>query len=735
MALALGAAAGAWAQSRSITNALVLHLPFDGTLNDDSGRGNNATYVGNAGLVISSNAPTFVSGKLGQGFQFNTYPDGSFIEYATLGQPADLLFSTNVDFTIAFWVKTANSNLVVADPAYMANRNWNSSSSQGWGVFMEKGLSTMRVQMTVLNPKVKFSEEATPPAGETIYDSAWHHLAFSCVRGGNVTVYIDGVPVSVAGYSASTATLDTDGLSDNGIAEAINIGQDGTGTYTQSSSGDNPPAVTDGDAGVTNAVIDDVGVWRRALSPIEMANIFYFGQGGTNLFNVPDVTRPVLTYFTPFNGAASVSPIAPTVATIVNQTTSLDPASVKLYVDGIQVTPALTTSGATNSITSSAPFLLAPLSQHTNMLVFADNAPTPSVSTNFSVYTIYAWTNIYLPTPLYSENFDELAAPTNPPAVYPTGWSVQGCTDPAGDAGTWNLADATSDAYTNWEVVPINVVAQNFNYDGRILNENGIIVVNGNLVPALGSNNICIAASDQRNGNQVDYLLTGDYNLTSQTNVWMSFYSMYSQENFQLAAVEYSIDQGTTWLPVLYMLSATAGDTVITNGVLDAYDTMTTNVLQIPYATDCGYGNTYGAFVGVDPSLYGTLGPYIRLCTEDDHYAYHRVEQFRLSMADGQSTVRFRFSFAGANFWDWAIDNFSLYALPISPPALQVTSIAASKGNVTVHWNGSGINFSGLQQSTDLTGNNWVDIPGTIGLTNYTAAPSAKAVYYRARKF
>ena len=34
-----------------------------------------------------------------------------------------------------------------------------------------------------------------------------------------MTVYIDGVPVSVAGYSASTATLDTDGLSDNGIAE------------------------------------------------------------------------------------------------------------------------------------------------------------------------------------------------------------------------------------------------------------------------------------------------------------------------------------------------------------------------------------------------------------------------------------------------------------------------------------------------------------------------------------
>src|SRR6266566_2154519 len=40
----VGFVASVHAQPRSITNQLVVHLTFDNTLNDNSGRGNNATY-------------------------------------------------------------------------------------------------------------------------------------------------------------------------------------------------------------------------------------------------------------------------------------------------------------------------------------------------------------------------------------------------------------------------------------------------------------------------------------------------------------------------------------------------------------------------------------------------------------------------------------------------------------------------------------------------------------------
>ncbi len=406
--LAVGLAVGANAQTRSITNGLVVHLSFDETLNDDSGRGNDAAYVSTNGLTVQPPAPTYVPGKLGQAFQFNTYPDGSLIEYATLGYPQDLQFGTTNDFTVAFWINTRATNIVGGgDPAYFANRNWNSSSSRGYGIFIQGGLTTVRVHYTVTDPSVSKVVSVRPatPGGENLYDGAWHHIAVACQRGGSTTIYIDGVLESTVVSSATTNTFDTVDLSDNGVPEAVNVGQDGTGTYTQGP-GDNPPAQP-GSAGVTNAAIDDVGIWRRALTGIEVANIFNYAQKGTNLFNVPDVNTPVLLTYTPNNGEEGVLPNAPTLAVIQNQATQLDPASVRLYLDGALVAPVLSSAGSSNTVTYTSPYLFAPLSTHTNTLIFADNGAIPTFSTNVSVYTIAAWTNLYLGTPLYLEKFEE----------------------------------------------------------------------------------------------------------------------------------------------------------------------------------------------------------------------------------------------------------------------------------------------------------------------------------------
>ena len=67
-------------------------------------------------------------------------------------------------------------------------------------------------------------------------------------------------------------------------------------------------------------------------------------------------------------------------------------------------------------------------------------------------------------------------------------------------------------------------------------------------------------------------LETKDFDLGQHDNVHLGFYSHYEQNQDNSANVEYSIDGGETWLPVIYMLDKfdiVAGD----DGTVDAVAT------------------------------------------------------------------------------------------------------------------------------------------------------------------
>jgi hypothetical protein len=273
---------------------LVVHITFDGNYNDTSGRGNNATPVG---------SPTLVAGKLGQAMKFTTTQDGSTKDYATLSYPADLKFGSDVDFSMSFWV---NYTQQVDDPPFISNKDWGSSGNPGWGIFsQDSGHYRANVTGTA---GTKYDVSGSTPL---IRDGNWHNIVLSYARGAIVSLYTDGA-VSANSPDLTTGSVDTDALGFN-----VNIGQDGKGTYTDG-----------GSAGITNALIDDVGLWRRALSPQEAASIYTSGQAGKDLSQVVVSTGPSkVTLSASISGSNLVLTWtgAPTVS--LQSSTSISPAS------------------------------------------------------------------------------------------------------------------------------------------------------------------------------------------------------------------------------------------------------------------------------------------------------------------------------------------------------------------------------------------------------------------------
>lgn len=339
----------AWNAQAAITDNLVVHLNFDNTYNDSSGRGNNGTPIGN---------PTFKTGVLGQAVSVTTMSDGSQLDYVTLGYPEDLLFGTDVDFTISFWTSYTNQ---VDDPALISNKNWNSSGNPGWGIFTQGG-GNFRVNVTDDAGNNK-STTATP----SIRDGKWHNVCVAFKRGVSADVYVDGALATSDPFMASiTGSVDT-----YNAALAVNIGQDGTGSYTDG-----------GSAQMVNVLIDDVGIWRRALASGEVAAIYDAGLAGKALDQVPSIQDPYVKSMLPGLNATGVRPDAPVSAVIADGVNQLDPNSVSLTLNGSAVTVTKNKVGSETTITYTPTTTMLPSGVSTATLVFGNNATPQAFFTN-----------------------------------------------------------------------------------------------------------------------------------------------------------------------------------------------------------------------------------------------------------------------------------------------------------------------------------------------------------------
>jgi hypothetical protein len=236
-----------------LTNGLLGHWTFDTGYADVSGHGHDGAPVGSPHLVPGLVGPGAVS--------LTTLHDGTSFNYVTLGTNIMPNLATN-SFTVSFWLNVSNGS---GFAPFLANADSSKSTNVGLAVTAAGG-SLFRVNIASKSGAVFENVPA-------VTDGSWHHVAITCPRPGQLTVYEDGV-VLPGFVFAPLGSLDC-GL-------PLNLGQDGTGKYFGS-----------GAAGLTNALFDDLGVWQRALNPDEVAFIYVQGRAGLT-FDTPPGDLPFI---------------------------------------------------------------------------------------------------------------------------------------------------------------------------------------------------------------------------------------------------------------------------------------------------------------------------------------------------------------------------------------------------------------------------------------------------------
>jgi hypothetical protein len=247
---------------------LVLHLPFDGNLNDATGRGNNATDEASGQSITTNN---YVPGVIGQAFSYSTYVDSSTTntQYASLGVRPDLQFGSNISFTVSMWVQLPYG-YVGDDLPFFTDVI---GSTFGYpGFCFEPTFGQTSGSTTGWPGGWGFSVYDSTDAGEGVYgdagtinDGNWHNLVYVIDRKAGATVYLDGV-VSHQNVQEGTTVA---GLGNINSTNGATIGQDPTGVYNIGVGDANIPGPQS-----ASAFIDDLGVWQKALTPLEAASIY-----------------------------------------------------------------------------------------------------------------------------------------------------------------------------------------------------------------------------------------------------------------------------------------------------------------------------------------------------------------------------------------------------------------------------------------------------------------------------
>ena len=230
----------------NVTYGLVAHYKFDGDCTDSSGHGHDG---------FPENSPSYVQGKIGSAIALTTVGNVNSDQYVALGDPADFQFNAGDSFSVALWLNYTGSP---GDLPIIGNAR-GSTYQHGW-VLTDGNCDSHPGEIESSLDGANFYDNDTPAVGGGLLnDGNWHHLAMTIDQVNNiVAIYIDGA--LALGFPAVVGSLNT--------GYQTMIGSDPTGGYEGCAAG-----------GYT---IDDLGIWRRALSAAEVAGIYAAGNSGNS---------------------------------------------------------------------------------------------------------------------------------------------------------------------------------------------------------------------------------------------------------------------------------------------------------------------------------------------------------------------------------------------------------------------------------------------------------------------
>ena len=170
----------AWAHDEPPQTVLLLHFDEgEGTVaHDASGLGNDGTIKG---------GPAWTGGRFGGALQFNG--DGR----VDAGRPEALDFAKTCDFTVECWVKVEPET--PPEFYFIISTRLRLDETPGYTLYLHRNFHVL----AAVGDKVNWTDALS--SREAINDGRWHHLALTCDRDGQASLYVDGELQSAADMS------------------------------------------------------------------------------------------------------------------------------------------------------------------------------------------------------------------------------------------------------------------------------------------------------------------------------------------------------------------------------------------------------------------------------------------------------------------------------------------------------------------------------------------------------
>jgi hypothetical protein len=319
--------------------------------------------------------------------------------------------------------------------------------------------------------------------------------------------------------------------------------------------------------------------------------------------------------------------------------------------------------------------------------------------------------NPLLNEPILTETFDGYAE-----GSVPDQWEEQNFTTD-GTPGS-NLDDLTSDSYKGWTIVSRKRLEAIRPSAFRVAPGESL---NGQPIASVSEGRLLFAESQSRPGSQVQFVTTRSFHFSHHNAVYVSFGCIYKQSGNSMGAVEYTIDGGKTWKPLVYYLD---GDDVKPTGAATFNDPQEDLPRWVEEGLVKGERFADGALARITPATSSLR--YCALRSKADDILNNRLEVFEARGTDDQKDVRFRFAQLGKESGYFGIDNLSFYESFHSQLSVRRDRVG-NKTTVQISWYGVGA----LEVADDAKGP-WR--PALSQLNPQISSPTAATQFFRIRQ-